>query len=358
MKIGERVGDYEILQVLGAGGMGEVYKVRNVLSERVEAMKALLPNLGGESGTTGSGGGSVAERFQREIKVQAALDHPNLAKLYTAMTFNNQLLMLMEFVDGSPLSTLLKLGFVDVRESMEYTLQVLDALAYAHERGVVHRDIKPANIMRTASGKIKLLDFGIARMKTDPKLTQTGQAIGSVYYMSPEQIKGMEPDPRSDLYSLGIMLYEMVTGRRPFQGDSSYSIMAAHLGEAPVVPTEIVPGLHSGLSDIIMTAMAKEPASRFQTAQAFSAALRRAWRDGAMLSVALRTMVATPPLPHTHPICPPKTARNGIRFGTNETESGTSKYKHREPIVVALKQEVKRLRQENARLKKLLTGLL
>src|SRR5215471_9713361 len=201
MNIGERIGDYEIVEVLGAGGMGQVYKVRNVLSERIEAMKVLLPNLEGDA--------DLAERFLREIKVQAALDHPNIAKLHTALRASNQLLMVMEFVEGTSVEKLLEHGALPVRDAAGFAVQVLDALAYAHSRGVVHRDIKPANIMRTPAGVVKLMDFGIARMKADRKLTQTGRTVGSLYYMSPEQIKGAEPDPRSDLYSLGITLYEM-----------------------------------------------------------------------------------------------------------------------------------------------------
>jgi len=265
MNIGDRVGDYEIVEVLGAGGMGQVYKVRNVLSERIEALKVLLPTLGGDT--------ELADRFLREIKVQAALDHPNIAKLHTALRASNQLLMVMEFVEGVSLETLLKHGQLLVQDAVGYTSQLLDALGYAHARGVVHRDIKPANIMRTPAGTIKLLDFGIARITTDRKLTQTGTTLGSIYYMSPEQIKGSDPDPRSDLYSLGVVLYEMVTGKKPFQGDSNYSIMAAHLQQTPPPPIEVVPWVQGPSSDVIMKAIAKDPDARFQSAQEFRAAL-------------------------------------------------------------------------------------
>src|SRR5262245_25872320 len=146
MNVGERVGDYEILEILGAGGMGKVYKVRNVLSDRVEAMKVLLPNLEGDAG--------LAERFVREIKVQAALEHPNIARLNTAQISGNQIIMVMEYVEGSTLENLLQQGTISVGESIGYIQQVLEALHYAHERGVVHRDIKPANIMRTKTGGV------------------------------------------------------------------------------------------------------------------------------------------------------------------------------------------------------------
>jgi serine/threonine-protein kinase len=265
MNVGERVGDYEITAILGAGGMGKVYKVRNVLSDRVEAMKVLLPNLEGDS--------DLVQRFLREIKVQAALDHPNIARLHTAQVWNNQLLMLMEYVEGSSLEKLLQHGPVAVREACGYLAQVLDALAYAHERGIVHRDIKPANIMLTPQGAIKLMDFGIARMQSDRRLTQTGHTLGSLFYMSPEQIRGAPLDPRSDLYSLGITMYEMVTGRRPFEGTSDFSLMSAHLEQTPAAPVQVVPGIPSALSDIILTAIAKDPGARFPTAREFRAAL-------------------------------------------------------------------------------------
>ncbi len=166
MNIGDRVGDYEIVAVLGRGGMGQVYKVRNILSERIEAMKVLLPTLEGDK--------DLGDRFLREIKVQAALDHPNIAKLYNAFRATNQLLMVMEFVDGASLEQLMLNGPLMVADATRYAGQVLNALSYAHGHGVVHRDIKPANIMRTPEGAIKLLDFGLARVRTDQALTQPG----------------------------------------------------------------------------------------------------------------------------------------------------------------------------------------
>jgi len=279
MNIGERVGDHEIIAILGAGGMGQVYKVRNLLSDRIEAMKVLLPNMVGDP--------ELADRFLREIKVQAALDHPNIARFYTAQHYENQLLMFMEFIDGTSIEKLLREGSLSLDDSLLCASQVLDALSYAHGRGVVHRDIKPGNIMRTAGGIAKLMDFGIARMRADRRLTQTGRTVGSLYYMSPEQINGAEPDPRSDLYSFGVMLYEMVTGRKPFQGDSDYSIMAAHLQHAPAPPVELAPGVPGRLSEIILMGIAKDPQARFQSADAFRRALSNVGQP--------RTAAAAPP---------------------------------------------------------------
>ncbi len=285
MNIGERLGDYEIIGILGAGGMGQVYKVRNVLSDRIEAMKVLLPNMSGDP--------ELADRFLREIKVQAALDHPNIARLYTAQQYGNQLLMFMEFIDGTSVEKLLREESLSLDASLLCASQVLDALSYAHGRGVVHRDVKPGNIIWTAVGIAKLMDFGIARMRADRRLTQTGRTVGSLYYMSPEQINGAEPDPRSDLYSFGVMLYEMVTGRKPFQGDSDYSIMAAHLHLAPPPPIELAPGVPSPLNDLILMAIAKDPQVRFQSADAF----RKALSNVAQIGTVAPAAAATPPPP-------------------------------------------------------------
>ncbi len=264
---GDTIGDYEILSVLGEGGMGKVYKVRNVISDRLEAMKVLLPDLHGDP--------ELADRFVREIKVQASLDHPNIAALRTALRAENQLIMVIEFVEGRTLVDLLERGPIPLYDGIEYMCQALCALAYAHERGVIHRDIKPANIMLANDGVIKLMDFGIAKAAADRKLTMTGTTMGSLYYMSPEQVKGTTAlDARSDLYSLGITLYEVVTGTRPFQGDSDYAIMSAHLEKTPVPPVEVDPNLPGALNEIILKSIAKDPADRFQNANAFRTALK------------------------------------------------------------------------------------
>lgn len=274
LNIGDTIGDYQVVGILGAGGMGKVYKVRNVISERVEAMKILLPNLEADP--------ELADRFIREIKVQASLDHPNIAALHTAQRAGGQLLMLMEFVEGETVEAMLRRGPLPLRDGVHYIRQVLLALGYAHSRGIIHRDIKPANMMVTPSGVVKLMDFGIARVAADRRLTQTGRTVGSLYYMSPEQINGaVNLDARSDLYSLGISLYEIATGRRPFQGDSDYSVMAAHLQAMPVPPVEIDPRLPAVLNDIILTAIRKDPAQRFQTAEAFRRALENAFAEEA-----------------------------------------------------------------------------
>jgi serine/threonine protein kinase len=304
----QRLGDYEILKVLGAGGMGRVYQVRNVITDRVEAMKVLLPEIGGQE--------EVAARFLREIKVLAALNHPHIARLHTALTIDNQLVMIMEFVEGQAISARLAGGPIPVPDALTHIDQILDALSYAHQQHVIHRDIKPANMMLTPDGTVKLMDFGIARTENEPTLlTAPGSTLGSMNYMSPEQVQGERTDERSDLYSLGISLYEMVTGERPFHGDSSFSLMAAHVNQAPTPPVELQPEMPTGLNQIILTSIAKSPAERFQSADAFRNAVKIVLRDlqeSKTLVQGSQDVTASgsrTPLPHvrTGPITRPKT---------------------------------------------------
>lgn len=263
--VGQHIGDYEILSILGVGGMGKVYKVRNVISDRVEAMKILLPDL--------SSNQSLADRFLREIRLLATLNHPNIASLRTALTYENQLAMIMEFVEGETLANRAARAPLSTADAVNYSDQVLSALSYAHKQNIIHRDIKPANMMLTPQGVVKLMDFGIARSVTDGSLTSTGTTLGSLNYMPPEQVRGGAADARSDIYSFGVSLYEMLTGQLPFKGDSQYSLMTAHLNEVPPEPITLRGDLPPGLNVIIMMAIAKDPSSRFQSADAFRAAL-------------------------------------------------------------------------------------
>ena len=184
----KRIGDYQILDELGSGGMGRVWRVRNVITDRIEAMKVLLPDLAGRQ--------ELAARFQREIKLMASLNHPNIASLRTAFTADNQLYMVMEYVEGTTMADKLEHGAIPVPDALNYIGQVLSAVSYAHQQNVIHRDIKPANMMLTPQGVIKLMDFGIARGGEDRSLTMTGTTMGSLSYMSPEQVKG-EADRRA-----------------------------------------------------------------------------------------------------------------------------------------------------------------
>ena len=263
---GARKGDYLILGTLGAGGMGKVYKVRNTLSDRVEAMKVLLPDLSEQQ--------ELADRFLREIKVLASLHHPNIAELRTALTIGNQLVMIMEYVEGTTLASRLQQGDMRYADALACFDQVLAALSCAHAQRVVHRDIKPANIMLAPYGIVKLMDFGIARSGNDMGLTMTGTTLGSVAYMSPEQVRCEPLDGRSDLYSVGVSLYETITGQRPYVSDNNFEVMQAHLQVPATPPIDLKPDIPPGLNQLILMAMAKNPAQRFQTADAMRGALR------------------------------------------------------------------------------------
>jgi hypothetical protein len=294
---GQRIGDYEVLGVLGAGGMGKVYKVRNVISDRVEAMKVLLANLAVQK--------ELADRFLREIKLLASLNHPNIAALNTALTLDNQLVMMMEYVDGVTLASRLQQGPIAPADAVNYSDQLLNALSYAHKLNVIHRDVKPGNMMLTPQGVVKLMDFGIARPNNEAGMTVTGTTLGSLNYMSPEQVRGEPVDQRSDLYSMGVSLYEMVTGQLPFRGHSNYSVMSAHLQEQPQPPIVVRPDLPKGLSDIILMAMAKDPRDRFQSAEAFGNALRSALATGATgMASPVAGTVRAPQVPASAPRVP------------------------------------------------------
>jgi serine/threonine-protein kinase len=294
LQVGCTVGDYIIIGALGAGGMGKVFKVRNTISDRIEAMKVLLPDLAGEP--------DLADRFLREIKVLANLNHPNIAGLRTALRFENQLLMVMEFVEGVTLDERLKKGPLPVSAAVACVSQVLAALAYAHKTGVIHRDIKPANMMLTPDATVKLMDFGIAKSAADRKLTMTGTTMGSLYYMSPEQIQGTQTlDPRADLYSVGVSLYELVTGKHPFDGDSQFAIMSAHLQQTPVPPITLNPSFPQALNDLILLSVNRDPNGRFQTAEAFRNALNS-------VTAVAAPPVAAPTVPVSTPAPPPAAA--------------------------------------------------
>jgi eukaryotic-like serine/threonine-protein kinase len=262
----QRIGDYEILAPIGAGGMGRVFKVRNVISNREEAMKVLLPDFASQP--------ELAARFLAEIRTLATLEHPNITQLRTAFDYQGHFVMVMEYVEGATLETLASGGRIPLEQMLDYASQTLAGLSYAHGHGVTHRDIKPANIMITTHGVAKLMDFGIAKSTEDVQLTRPGTTMGSVYYMSPEQVQGGPIDARSDIYSFGVTLYEMFTGRKPFVSESSYTVLNAQINENPVPLIEVNPDLPVELNDIVLKAMAKDPGARFQNADAMRNALR------------------------------------------------------------------------------------
>ena len=270
MKIspGDKVGDYIVLAEIAAGGMGQIFRVQNCISRRIDAMKVLLPGLPSEA--------KADERFTREIEVLAKLDHPNITALRTAGRIDDLIVMIMEYVDGTTLEERMKNGPLPLEENLDYIGQTALALSYAHERGVVHRDIKPSNIMITPQGRVKLMDFGIAKVVGDQKLTMTGLELGSIHYMSPEQIQNKDGvfDQRSDIYSLGIVLYETTTGKKPYEAETQYGVLDAHLHADPLPPVVLRPDVPPALNDAILKAMARDPSARYDTAKQFWEALQ------------------------------------------------------------------------------------
>jgi serine/threonine-protein kinase len=274
IQIGDQIGDYEVTGILGAGGIGQVYRVRHAISHRTEAMKVLLPErLGTEE---------MADRFLREIRVLASLDHPNIAALHTAFRHQGDLVMIMEFVEGVNLRVKLAAGPITMGQSLDYMGQVLYGLGYAHANGVVHRDIKPSNIIIGSKDRVKLLDFGLAFRGRGSEITRTGLVLGSLTYMSPEQVRGERVDARSDIYSVGVTLYQLLTGRPPIDGSGEYAIASGHLRETPADPVTLNPNIPRELSGIVLKSLAKAPGDRFQSAEEFLDALGKLSTDETM----------------------------------------------------------------------------
>jgi serine/threonine protein kinase len=263
---GQKIGDYEIVAKLGAGGLGVVYEVQHMISQRREAMKILLPD---QSGTP-----EMVERFRREVRTLATLSHVNIAQLHTAFYYESQLVMIMELIHGETLRDRRLKMAITLPEALDTIAQVLHALTYAHRLGVVHRDIKPSNIMITESGVVKLLDFGIALTEHASELTSAGYLLGSLNYMSPEQVGGSKSTARSDIYSVGVTLYELLTGRLPVSGSNNYEIMMGIMNQVPAQPNNVNPQIPPPVSDAVMRALTKDPAQRFATADEFLRALQ------------------------------------------------------------------------------------
>jgi serine/threonine-protein kinase len=267
-----KIGDagYRIIEPIASGGMGDVYKAEHIITKRIEAIKILA----------GSGTEEETDRFLREIQLQASLSHPNIAAVYNAFRVGDDLVMVMELVDGEPLREMLARGRLTLPLALNYAGQVLDAMAYAHAHGVIHRDITPANIIVTPLGKLKLTDFGLAKTLASPSASQAGTAMGSPHYMSPEQVRDATlATARSDIYSLGAVLYEMVSGRKVFDGDSSFLVMQAQVERVPEPPIRLEPGIPPALNAAILTALEKDPQRRFPTAHAFHKAIEQCLKN-------------------------------------------------------------------------------
>lgn len=258
--IGKRLdGRYEIHELLGVGGMAYVYKAYDNIEKRWVAIKILKEELAGNS--------DFLRRFRNESKAIAVLSHPNIVKVYDVSFGDRIQYIVMEYIDGITLKQYIEQqGEIKWREALYFTVQILRALQHAHEKGIIHRDIKPQNIMLLEDGTIKVTDFGIARFSQAETQTMTDKAIGSVHYIAPEQARGGYINDKADIYSVGVMLYEMLTGQLPFVADNAVSIAIMQMQAEPTPPSRINPSIPKGLEEITMHAMEKNPAQRFPSA--------------------------------------------------------------------------------------------
>jgi eukaryotic-like serine/threonine-protein kinase len=260
--IGNLVGSYKITDKIGEGGMGAVFRGIDVMLEREVAVKMLRPELSQQP--------NIVERFRSEAVTLAKLNHPNIATLYSFVRQGDDFFMVMEFVRGETLDDLIRRsGAMPVNKAIGLLCQALEGIDHAHRMGIVHRDVKPANMMMTESGTLKVMDFGIARVLGTARMTKQGNIVGTIEYMSPEQVRGQETDARSDIYSLGILLYEMLTGRVPFSSDSEFDLMKMQIDEAPQPPRVFSAQIPQAVEQAIMRALAKRPEARFQSAADF-----------------------------------------------------------------------------------------
>lgn len=268
--IGEKIHSYEISEHLGRGGMGNVYKATDTMLGREVALKMLHPQLTMQE--------QFLERFKKEARVLAQLLHPNIAVIYNFIEQGGNHFMVMEYVEGNSLDDLLKKYKILPPEFIvPVFIQVLEGLQHAHRKNIFHRDIKPANIMLTPDGTVKLMDFGIAKIAGEQKMTQVNKIVGTVEFMAPELLQGKEASAASDIYAAGVTLYELLCGKLPFEADTDFNLMQAIMKQKITQPAKFNASIPKALSDIVMKAMDKNPAARFADAAAFQQALVQAF---------------------------------------------------------------------------------
>ncbi|SJM94469.1 serine/threonine protein kinase [Crenothrix polyspora] len=262
------INNFNFVGEIGEGGMGKVYRYAHVRLNRDVAIKFLQPELSSRE--------DLVERFKSEAIAQARMSHTNIATVYEFDQINDMFYMVLEYVKGETLDSVIsKEGRLSWQIAVQYAIGILDGLDHAHSFNIVHRDIKPSNLMITEQKTVKILDFGIARILNTARLTKTRHAIGTLEYMSPEQIKAHETDARSDIYAVGIVLYEMLTGQIPFVKDTEFELQQAHINEKPKSPCTFSEEIPKEIARLVLKALEKNPEKRFSSAREFSEALRK-----------------------------------------------------------------------------------
>src|SRR5512143_3651232 len=277
--VGKRLGNYDIIRLIGKGGMAGVYEAHQPSMNRNVAIKLMAQSISEDP--------SFVQRFKNEAQLIARLEHAHILPVYDFGQEGGDLYIVMRYLDAGTLEDRITAGGMDVKEAVDIFTQLASAMDYAHSKGVIHRDLKPSNVLIDNQGNAFLSDFGIAKSLEGgtQNLTGTGGVVGTPTYMSPEQGLGGDIDGRSDIYALGVILFEMLTGKVPFTGDNPMQVMLKHINDMPPYPSSVKPEIPPAIESVVMRALAKEPENRFPTARAMSKALQDAYEQGKQVQV-------------------------------------------------------------------------